>query len=210
MIKEYRNTEGLKITEQQAMHMNGNYQEFFFDTNNNLSLKEIVEYNKNEIFQIKYYKKDSENENDIISYLSSKNFYFEIITKNSVGGYVVLTIKGFNTKKGGYLGFHKTVHEITDIQYQYPICSQGYDKQTSQPVVESTIKHYYSIDNYGEKVEGIRFTYKTNGVLNVAVDMRPDYSNHKNWDEYTLANFQELQDLFPWDISYYQNSDLLP
>lgn len=196
MIKEYRNTAGIKITEQQAMQMNGSYKEFYFEPNS-LFLKEIIEYSKNAIFEIIYYKKDSENEIGIINYLSGRHFLFEIISKEVIGGYIVCTSKGFNVKKGGYLGYDKKVYEINDIECKYLICSQVYDKYTSLPILDSTLKFIYSFDDYGngEKVQGVKFTYKPNGELDLAVDMTPDYNNHKNWDEYTLANFQELQDL---------------
>ena len=211
MIKEYRNSEGFKITEQQVIHMDGNYQIYNYEPTT-LFLQEIINYEKDEIFQVKYFKKDSENENDIINYLSTKNFFFLITSKEVFGSFIVCTVKSVNTKKGGLLGIEKEVYEISDTECKYLICGQGCDKQTLQPILGSTLKFIYSFDDYGngEKVQGVKFTYKTNGELNLAVDMTPDYNNHKNWDEYTLANFQELQDLFPWDISYYKNANLLP
>lgn len=209
MIKEYRNREGFKITEQQLPHMEGSYQVFNYDPNTFL-LQEIVDYKRDEIFQIKYFKKVSENENDIINYLSLKNFFFVIISKEITIDYIVLTVKRFNTKKGGLLGISKEVYEISDEECEYLICGQTLDKLTLQPILDKTLKFYYSIDSEGKKVEGVKFRYKQNGDLDVAVDMTPDYNNHKNWDEYSLANFQDLQDLFSIDIGYYKNANLLP
>lgn len=209
MIKEYRDTLGEPITEEQLEEqLGGCYSLLYYEPDTHF-LKKIVKYSRNKIFEIRYFIEDAENKADIIRDLSAESILFKIITREVINGFMILTMNRFNTRKGlNWLA--KEVYEITDTEYQYMICGQFWNEETHKPILDSTYKSYFSFNEQGRKVQGVVFTYLSDGNLKLATDMTPYYDNHKFWEEYTLDNFQGLQSLFTIDISYYKTADFLP
>ncbi|KPH15141.1 hypothetical protein [Chryseobacterium sp. ERMR1:04] len=207
MIREYKNIYGNKITEKQATQIN-QYNVLLFDEITN-TVKEEHHIIDNTITRIEYYKVDSENENEVYNYLKNKTNSFVICNKEFVSNFIIITYKQYAIEPNStFLLSYKSVFK--NDASEYPICTQSLDSNTLQPIHEKTKKYWYITDENGVKEVGVEFFYKNDGNLDYAIDMTPDFSNHKNWDKYTLANFQDLQDLFTINIDYYKNSNLLP
>lgn len=207
MIREYKNIYGNKITEQQAIQIN-QYDIFLLDEITNL-VKEKHSVIDNIVNRIEYYKSDSENENDVYNYLKNKTDFFLICKKETFNSFFIITYKQYGIESNStFLLTYKSVFNNDTLED--PLGTQTLDNSTLFPVLEKTKKYWYSKDENGVTQVGVEFFYKNDGNLDYAIDKTPDFSNHKNWDRYTLANFQDLQNLFTINIDYYKNANLLP
>ncbi|MDR2238380.1 MAG: hypothetical protein LBE92_19820 [Chryseobacterium sp.] len=206
MKKVYKNIFGEVISKAQAEKLD-DYHLYYYEKGSE-RLKEIEFLTEEGIYSISYYLHGSENEEQIISYLAEKSDLFDIEKREFAGEFIIATNKMFSLASDDEPLISKTIFYQDDSENF--ICSQIIDNETGEPVLERTTKCWYTTDKHGEKYAAIEFSYQEDGKLELAVDKTPDPEDELKWEHYDYNNFQELQDRFPTDMSYYKTAVLLP
>lgn len=206
MIKEYITLSGTKITEQQALE----WHEFKINYIDGISMtvKEEQHFISQELDSIRYMMNNEENETAVFNDLKNRCSQFEILSIEVTGNYIVETASLFSLAVSQLPLRSKAVFHRNDPRHF--ICLQTLDPESLAPVLEETKKYRYSIDEDGEIYAGIEFLYNKAGLLETAIDKTSDPENQQNWKYYDDSDFQDLQDRFTIDISYYRSADLLP
>lgn len=206
MIKEYITLSGTKITEQQALELH----EFKIQSLDEalMKVKEEQYFISQKLDFIRYTMNSDEDETAVFDDLKNKCLQFEILSIEVAGDYIVETASLFSLAAGPLPLRSKAVFHHNDPKHF--ICLQTLDPESLAPVLEETKKYRYSIDEDGEIYAGIEFLYNKAGLLETAIDKTSDPENQQNWEYYDGSDFQDLQDRFTIDISYYRSADLLP
>ncbi|WP_422691537.1 hypothetical protein [Chryseobacterium sp. Mn2064] len=202
----YKNIFGEVISKSNAVKLN-EYHLYYYDENTEV-LKEIEFISEDNIYNINYFLNDNDDEEQILDYLKEKSDFFDIEKRETGEGYIISTNKLYSLSVDDHPLISKTVFTLDDPENF--ICSQVIDNETEEPQFEKTVKCWYTTDENGEKYAAIECSYQEDGKLELAIDKTSDPENEQNWDHYDDETFQELQDKFVTDISYYKTAALLP
>nr|WP_315033606.1 hypothetical protein [uncultured Chryseobacterium sp.] len=206
MKKVYKNIFGEVISKSNAVKLD-EYHLHYYEEGSGF-LKEIEFINEDDVYNINYFLSDGENEEQVLEYLKEKTDFFDIEKRETADGFVISTNKLYSLSVDELPLISKTVFKTDDPENF--ICSQVVDNETGEPQLEKTVKCWYSTDANGEKYAAIECSYEEDGKLELAVDKTSDPENEENWLHYDYNTFQDLQDHFDTDISYYKTATLLP
>ncbi len=206
MKKVYKNIFGEVISKAEAEKLD-DYHLYYYEKGSE-RVKEIEFLTEDEIYSINYFMNDTEDEEQVFNYLKDKSELFDIEKRESAGDFVIATNKVYSLSSDERPLISKTIFYHDDPENF--ICSQIIDNDTLKPIMERTTKCWYTTDKNGEKYAAIEFSYQEDGKLELAVDKTPDPENELNWEHYDYSTFQELQNRFSTDISYYKTAVLLP
>ncbi|WP_164464040.1 hypothetical protein [Chryseobacterium sp. G0186] len=202
----YKNIFGEVISKSNAVKLN-EYHLYYYEKDSDV-LKEIEFINDDSIYNINYFLSESENEEEVLTYLKEKSDFFDIEKKESTDGFIISTNKLYSLSVDDQPLISKTVFKTDDPENF--ICSQVIDNETNEPQLEKTIKCWYTTDENGEKYAAIECSYQEDGKLELAINKASDPDNEQNWAHYDYETFHELQEQCPTDISYYKTAALLP
>lgn len=195
MIKEFKNWDNQIVTEQQLESLERAKIIYIDDIGG--QIKRVDYLFENQLEGIYYYLNAGEDERAIVERLSVDVDTVIISNRQLVNNFSLNAEKEYC--KGLLVHRNNVLYENNNI-----ICDQPLDLITGQPIKELTRKYFY-IENDFEILDA---TYKNDGSLEY-INYKPDYDTQE-WEIYTTGNFNELQDLFNDDLSYYLTSDISP
>ncbi|UKB85448.1 hypothetical protein LF887_07450 [Chryseobacterium sp. MEBOG06] len=206
MKKVYKNIFGEVISKSNAAKLN-EYHLYYYDKGSDF-LKEIEFISEDSIYNINYFLSDHENEEQVLDYLKEKSDFFDIEKRETSGHFIISTNKLYSLSVDDMPLISKTVFKTDDPENF--ICSQVIDNETAEPQLEKTVKCWYTSDQSGEIYAAIECSYQEDGKLELAIDKTSDPDHEENWKHYDYDTFQDLQEQFSSDISYYRTATLLP
>lgn len=206
MRKVYKNIFGEIISKKEAVKLD-EYHLYYYEEGSDI-LKEIEFINEDSIYNINYFLSEGEDEDQVLSYLQEKSDFFDIEKRESADGFIISVNKLYSLSVDDRPLISKTVFKTEDPENF--ICSQVIDNETQEPQLEKTIKCWYTDDANGEKYAAIECSYQEDGKLELAIDKTSDPDHEENWSHYDYDTFEDLQNQFATDISYYKTAVLLP
>lgn len=206
MRKVYKNIFGEIISKKEAVKLD-EYHLYYYEEGSDL-LKEIEFINEDNIYNINYFLSEGEDEEEVLSYLQEKSDFFDIEKRESADGFIISVNKLYSLSVDNRPLISKTVFKAEDPENF--ICSQVIDNETQKPQLEKTVKCWYTDDANGEKYAAIECSYQEDGKLELAIDKTSDPDHEENWSHYDYDTFEDLQNQFTADISYYKTAVLLP